>query len=97
MGEETEPEEGEISHHKKMEMIHKKVKLDIEWQERIMKKYYDQKRVESFQLERGDKVYVRRRTAGEKNFNIKTKRPSQKLDCLRIGPYEVEAKLPRDN
>lgn len=57
MGEETKPEE-EISHHEKMEVIHKEVKLDIEWQERIMKKYYDQKRVESFQLERGDKVYV---------------------------------------
>jgi hypothetical protein len=48
-------------------------------------------------MERGDRVYLRRRTSGEKSFNIQTKQQSQKLDCLKIGPYEIEERLPGDN
>jgi Chromo (CHRromatin Organisation MOdifier) domain len=33
----------------------------------------------------------------EKTFNLKTKRRSQKLDSVKVGPYVVEKKLPNDN
>jgi hypothetical protein len=89
--------EPDTVHQEMMKIIHKEVKLDLEWNKLETKKYYDRRRVETPTLERGDKVYIRRRTSGEKSFNIKTGRESQKLDCVRIGPYRIEAKLPNDN
>jgi hypothetical protein len=94
--EERLDEEG-LSHSERMEIIHKEVKLDIEWIKNLTKSFYDRNRVESFSLKEGDRVYLRRRTSGEKVFNIKTGRTSQKLDCLKIGPYRITQKLPNDN
>lgn len=37
-------------------------------------------------LEERDKVYLRRK-------NIKTKRPSNKLDCTKLGPFQIIKKL----
>lgn len=39
---------------------------------------------------RGERVYLRRKTIGGKQDNIKPKRSSTKLDCIRLGPFEVE-------
>jgi len=80
-----------------MMTIHKEVRQDMEWNKKMIKSYYDKKRVEMFSLKEGDKVYLRRRTVGEKEFNIKTSRISQKLDCVKIGPYRVKRKLDKDN
>src|SRR5882762_10729960 len=91
-----ETEQG-TSHEERMKRIHEEVRLDIEWTKQTMKRYYDSHRKEGQALRVNDRVYIRRRTSGEKSYNIKTKRESQKLDCVRIGPYLVEAKLDNEN
>ena len=51
-----------------------------------MKKYYDKNRMKGPSFEEGDKVYLLRR-------NIKTKRPSEKLDFKKLGPFKIEQKI----
>jgi hypothetical protein len=48
--------------------------------------YYDKKHGSAPNLKRGEKVYLLRR-------NIKIKRPSQKLDYQKIGPFTIKEKL----
>ena len=96
-GKETRSDEENMAHDERMTIIHEEVRKDIEWAKTVFKEFYDRKRVESLTLEEGDKVYLRRRTSGEKSFNIKTARTSQKLDSLKIGPYRIEQKLSNDN
>lgn len=55
-----------------------------------MAKYANRKRIEGPILEEGDKVYLLRR-------NIKTKRPSDKLDHKKIGPFKISRKLSNIN
>ena len=74
---------GETSQQERMKIIHKEVERDLEWTEKERKRYYDQKRVESHPLKRGERVYLRRKTIGNKQDNIRTKRNSTKLDCIR--------------
>ena len=57
------------------------------------KRYYDEKRVEAPTLEEGGRVYLRRRTLGQKKFNVKTLRESTKLDQLQLGPFTIKKKL----
>jgi transposase InsO family protein len=59
---------------------------DIEFMNLKMAIYYDKKHGSAPDLKRGEKVYLLRR-------NIKTKRPSQKLDHQKIGPFVIEEKL----
>jgi hypothetical protein len=80
-----------------MKIIHQEVKLDLAWSKAIVKKDYDQKRGNHLLLKKGDHVYLRRRTIGKREYNIKTNRRSLKFDCLKIGPYEVLDKLENDN
>ena len=47
-----------------------------------MAKYANNKRVEGPPLQEGDVVYIATK-------NIKTKRPSKKLDHTRIGPFKI--------
>jgi hypothetical protein len=47
-------------------------------------------------LEKGDRVYLRR-CVGRTNFNIRTLRPSTKLDYLKLGPFTVKRRLEYDN
>lgn len=96
-GKDLRTKDGELSHAEQLRIIHKEVRLDIDWQEQEMKRYYDRSRVESPTMKEGDRVYIRRRTSGEKDFNIKTKRRSQKLDCVKIGPYKIKSSLENDN
>ena len=51
-----------------------------------MKHYADKKRLEGPTLKEGDKVYLLRR-------HIKTKRPSDKLDWKKLGPFKIEKKI----
>ena len=53
--------------------------------------------MESHPLERGERVYLRRKTIGSKRDNIGTKRNSTELDCIRLGPFEIEERLEYDN
>ena len=69
----------------KMTELHRRLKWDIERLNEAAKRYYDKKRIEGPILKGGDKVYLLRR-------NIKTKRPSSKLDFTKLGPFEIEEK-----
>jgi hypothetical protein len=51
-----------------------------------MKFYYDQSRQEAPDFKRGEKVYLLRR-------NIRTRRPSAKLDHLKLGLFKIDEKL----
>ncbi|KAF4228200.1 hypothetical protein CNMCM8980_006938 [Aspergillus fumigatiaffinis] len=59
---------------------------DIKFMNLKMAIYYDKKHGSAPDLKKGEKVYLLRR-------NIKTKRPSQKLDHQKIGPFVIEEKL----
>jgi chromodomain-containing protein/p58 integrase-like protein len=96
-GKEEREKESEVSHQQIMQQIHCEVQRDIAWAKTVTKHYYDQKRREAPTIEIDDRVYIRRRTSGEKSYNIKTGRKSQKMDCVKIGPYRVLEKLPNDN
>jgi hypothetical protein len=55
-----------------------------------MAKYYNPKRMKGPSFERGDKVYLVRR-------NIKTKRPSDKLDHKKLGPFTITKVISNSN
>jgi hypothetical protein len=55
-----------------------------------MTKYYNKSRITEPPLKEGDKVYLLRR-------NIKTKRPSNKLDFKKLGPFMIERKISNTN
>jgi hypothetical protein len=80
-----------------MEAIHKQVTLDLDWKRRQTEKYYNSHRMESPQIQEGQMVYLRRRTIGKNEYNIKTKRTSDKLDCIHLGPFKVTKRLEHDN
>jgi transposase InsO family protein len=69
-----------------LKQLHLQLSRDIEFLGLRMKMYYDRQHKEGPDLKKGEKVYLLRR-------NIKTKRPSNKLDHLRLGPFEIEEKL----
>ena len=93
-----EPQE-ETSEEKesRMDAIHKQVALDLEWNRRQTERYYNNHRSEAPQIQEGQLVYLRRRTIGRNEYNIKTKRTSDKLDCVHLGPFKVLKKLDHDN
>jgi hypothetical protein len=59
---------------------------DIEFMNLKMAIYYNKKHGSAPDLKKGEKVYLLRR-------NIKTKRPSQKLDHQKIRPFIIKEKL----
>ena len=81
----------------KMRIYHESIKMEQEWMKEQYKRYYDEKRVEAPTLEEGGRVYLRRRTLGQKKFNVKTLRESTKLDQLQLGPFTIKKKLDFDN
>jgi hypothetical protein len=68
-----------------LKQLHLQLARDIEFFNLRMKHYYDQGHQEGPDLKKGEKVYLLRR-------NIKTKRPSSKLDHLKLGPFRIEEK-----
>jgi hypothetical protein len=68
-----------------LKQLHLQLARDIEFFNLRMKHYYDQGHQEGPDFKKGEKVYLLRR-------NIKTKRPSSKLDHLKLGPFEIEEK-----
>jgi hypothetical protein len=51
-----------------------------------MKRYYDAKRSRGPDLKEGDKVWLLHK-------NFKSRRPSKKLDHVRLGPFKIAAKI----
>lgn len=80
-----------------MQQMHNTMSKDIMWAEQRMKRYYDMKREDAPVLQKGERVYLLRRTPGSKTFNIKTKRPSNKFDSVKYGPFRIVKKLENDN
>ena len=68
-----------------MRVIHEQLSKDITFLNDRMAHYYNQKRIEGPILKEGDMDYLLRR-------NIKTTRPSDKLDHTKLGPYRIEEK-----
>jgi Integrase zinc binding domain/Chromo (CHRromatin Organisation MOdifier) domain/RNase H-like domain found in reverse transcriptase/Integrase core domain len=70
---------------------------DIQWKRKETKRKYDKRRKDAPSLREGDRVYLRRRNIGNKKFHLKTRKQSEKLDSLKIGPFKVKKKLEFDN
>jgi hypothetical protein len=68
-----------------LKQLHLQLSRDIEFLNMRMKFYYDQSRQEAPDFQKGEKVYLLRR-------NIRTRRPSAKLDHLKLGPFEIAEK-----
>lgn len=66
-----------------LKKLHKHLKNDIDFANLRAATYYNQRHGKGPTLKRGEKVFLLRR-------NIKTKRPSQKLDHQKIGPFTIE-------
>ena len=63
---------------------------ELEFVRGRIKEYYDKYRLEGPRLERGDKVYLILR-------NIRTNRPSKKLDFKKIRPFKVNKRVSDNN
>src|SRR2546423_1933136 len=70
----------------KLKSIHEQLSKEIAFISMQTSKYYDQRRKDAPILKKGDKVYLLRR-------NIKTKRPSNKLDFTKLGPSKIMEKI----
>jgi len=70
----------------RIKSLHKELSLDIKFISQQSAHYHNQKRSMEPTLKKGDKVYLLRR-------NIKTKRPSDKLDHKKLGPFKIEKVL----
>ncbi|KAK6220785.1 reverse transcriptase domain protein [Colletotrichum tabaci] len=70
----------------KMREIQTNVSQDLELVRERMKKYANTSRIGGPSFEEGDSAYLIRR-------NIKTKRPSDKLDYKKLGPFEILKKV----
>ena len=74
----------------KLQLLHQELSMDIRFISERAAIYHDKRRVEAPIFQEGEKVYLLRR-------NIKTKRPSDKLDFKKLGPYKIVKKVNRVN
>ncbi len=65
-----------------LQLLQKELQKDIQFLSKRMALYANKKRVRGSTLKEGDKAYLLRR-------NIKTKRPSNKLNHTKLGPYRI--------
>ena len=66
--------------------LHADLKETAKLVQERMKRYYDAKRSEGPDLKEGDKVWLLHK-------NFKSRRPSKKLDHVRLGPFEIVQKI----
>nr|XP_036575130.1 reverse transcriptase domain protein [Colletotrichum truncatum]KAF6781651.1 reverse transcriptase domain protein [Colletotrichum truncatum] len=74
----------------RLKEIQQELPRDLEFVRERIRKYANKSRVEGPTLKEGDSVYLLRR-------NIKTKRPSDKLDFKKLGPFEITKKVSNVN
>ena len=74
----------------KMATVWQQLRQELEFIQERMKRYANIKRIEGPTFKRGDMVYLTRR-------NIKTKRPSNKLDFKKLGPFRVQERVSNVN
>ena len=70
----------------KIKGLQEQLRKDIIFKASRIKEYYNKRRRDAPLLKEGDKVYLLRR-------NIRTKRPSEKLDFKKVGPFRILRKL----
>ena len=73
-----------------LKQLHEELKTDLQFIQRRLTRYADKRRMKGPSFKEGDKVYLARK-------NIKTKRPSDKLDYKQIGPFKVKRKISDTN
>ena len=73
-----------------MSALHAMLRDELEFVKGRIKEHYDKHRLEGPCLERGDKVYLILR-------NIRTNRPSKKLDFKKIGLFKVDERISDNN
>jgi len=74
-----------VSRIKELQNLHQGLRMDLMFYRFNMARYANKKRIEGPILKKGDKVYLLRR-------NIKSDKPSKKLDAVKLGPFEIEEK-----
>lgn len=74
----------------RMHALHAMLRQELEFVRTRMSWYYNKHRLEGPRLRRGDKVYLISR-------NLRTKRPSKKLDFRKIGPFKVDERISTSN
>ena len=74
----------------KMSILYVMLRDELEFVRGRMKEHYDKYRLEGPRLERGDKVYLIL-------CNIRTNRPSKKLDFKKIRPFKVDERISDNN
>jgi RNase H-like domain found in reverse transcriptase/Reverse transcriptase (RNA-dependent DNA polymerase)/Integrase zinc binding domain/Chromo (CHRromatin Organisation MOdifier) domain/Retroviral aspartyl protease len=70
----------------KMKELHKMLKEELDFISKRTTEFANRKRSEGPDLKEGEMVYLLRK-------HIKTKRPSDKLDHTKLGPYKIKKKL----
>ncbi|KAH7461789.1 hypothetical protein FOMA001_g18899 [Fusarium oxysporum f. sp. matthiolae] len=73
----------------KLKEIHDELKTELEFVRKRMQKHYDPKRLKGPTFKEGDMVYLSTK-------NIKTDRPSHKLDYKYLGPVKIKRKTGED-
>ena len=73
-----------------LKKLHEHLQQDLSFVQSRMQYYANQKRIEGPTFKEGDKVYLVRR-------NIKTKRPSDKLDYKKLGPFLISEVILKTN
>ena len=72
------------------DMKHEEMRAYLHFTRERTRKYADEKRLKGPIFKEGDMVYLHRFALGKKTANIKTTRPSDKLDFKKLGPYPVK-------
>jgi len=70
----------------KIKGLQEQLRRDIMFKASRIKEYYNKRHRDAPLLKEGDKVYLLRR-------NIRTKRPNEKLDFKKVGPFRILRKL----
>jgi hypothetical protein len=65
-----------------MKQLHNQMARDLRFVQKRMQQYYDRRHEDVPTIRAGQKVYLLRK-------NLKTKRPSDKLDFKKLGPFRV--------
>ena len=75
---------------KDLKKLHQYLQQDLSFVQARMQYYANRKRIKGPSFKEGDKAYLIRR-------NIKTKRPSDKLDYKKLGPFPISQVISRTN
>ena len=70
----------------KIKGLQQQLTLDLEFLQDKIKKYANERRADAPELKEGDKVYLLQQ-------NIKTKRPLEKLDHTKLGPFKIQEQI----